>query len=1714
MRARLGTRSSHSSAIARTETERGLRCINRSPAGISSARSRCAAFLLLLCCVSAVSFAQSTFKITSATYTPVGETAYEGSNAIIPAGVNGAQLTLTGTLPTAATQSQAPVQGCFYTGYGSTTAFSIPLPNGANTAPFSIPASSIQSIPSSAFTASNNFGILAKVYYVASGGTCDGTFDSTLTNQYPIRVAAPSLAAYAGPTSIPQTNPATGIQSAPTTLSLPATGLLYYSAEGGTTTITFGSFGSVTLAVPTPFASVPVPAAFSSSPAGTTASLGICNTFPTGTSGTTSVCTTPTPAITITVTALAASTGTLTATPSPVLTSGQTVLTAQFAKTATQTPAQPGAPSGQVTFVAPGATIPAAKLILDPTATFAAKSTTLTIPAVATPVITPSAGSYLNSTSVSISDATSGATIYYTQDGSTPTTASPHYTSPFTITTSQTVTAIAALSAYLNSPAASAAYTITVSPPTKLAFTVQPVDTASNIAITPALQVAVQDANGNTVNTSSAPVTLSIGTNPGDTSLQGSVTVSAVNGFATFSNVQIGTIANGYTLIASSGTLTSATSSTFNITPIPITMAVQSELVGIGSTLTGTVTLGQPAPTGGTVVTLSSSATGNATISPATLTIAAGQTVGNFTYTGVASGNSTLSASANNYLTGTAMVTGTSAQVSLGTIPPVGPGQTVSLALSLPTAAPPGGTTVTFVSSNTSVATVTGTIFVPAGQRTAATNPQVTGIIIGTTTIVASAPGYAPATLPVTVTVTASFSPTTTYLNLITSTNTVLNISAPAPAGGIKFTLSSDAPTIATVPASVTVLQGATSVAIPITGVANGSTTIRADSPNITETTDAVTVNSQITVNATTTGIGLSQYSYISLPVSPSAPITVTVTSSNPTIATLSTNPNTVGTASVTFTNVTSSNVGYIYLQGQKQGAVTLTVSAPGYTIGTGTGTVDLTGFVFNSYNSGSFSTYTYSGVTSETLYTAVYDPVSGNAVAYTLPLNPGIASVSVPVTSSNTAVGTIVTSPVVFGAQSSSASTNFQPVGPGTTTLTIGTPPAPFTTPGFLQAATVTVTAPPIGNNSITTGVNLENPIYISLPVNPPSGITVTVTDNGPGIVKISNSATTAGGSTVTFPNSTSSGIGYVYVQGISAGTTTLTVSAPGYTSGTITVTVGPSGFAINYYQTSISTQTNSAATAVGIYTVLLNSTAPLNVNYEGLQLSPGVAAVSVPVTSSNTAIGTISTSPVVFHAGDTSQVTNFQPVAAGTTTIAVTPPAGYSTPANYQSIVATVTAPTLALQFGNSSVTTGVNLQTGSYGVYLTTAPTSPLTVTLTVTDATKAVISASSTAVGTRTITFTNVTSTYVGSFYAQGLAAGNTIITATATGYSSATLPVTVEPTGFGYDYYQYPTINTTTFSSATSDTYCAYTLNPSNLNVDFLGGTLSPGVASVSLPVTSSAPSVGTISTSPIVFNPGDSCKSTNFQPISAGTSNITITTPAGYSTPANYQTVAAAVTAPVITVSNVETGLNLQNTIYISLPQTPPNPVTVTVTTNGPAIAVVSASGTVVGGTTLTFTNVTSTNVGYIYVQGQGIGTTTITVSAPGYTNGNGTVTVDPSGFIINYYQGNISTTATSNPTAFSIYPASLTPGTLTVITQGLEVDPGIGTISVPVVSSNNSAGTITTSPVLFAPTANGTYYVNTSFQPVATGTTTLSVQTPAGFSTPSQNTQITATVQ
>src|SRR6266404_4891617 len=101
--------------------------------------------------------------------------------------------------------------------------------------------------------------------------------------------------------------------------------------------------------------------------------------------------------------------------------------------------------------------------------------------------------------------------------------------------------------------------TVTVGPPTKLAFTVQPGNVAAGGSITPAITVSIQDAQGNVVNTATNQITMAIGTNPSSATLGGTTQVTAVAGVATFSNLSINNPGTGYALAASASALTSAT---------------------------------------------------------------------------------------------------------------------------------------------------------------------------------------------------------------------------------------------------------------------------------------------------------------------------------------------------------------------------------------------------------------------------------------------------------------------------------------------------------------------------------------------------------------------------------------------------------------------------------------------------------------------------------------------------------------------------------------------------------------------------------------------------------------------------------------------------------------------------------------------------------------------------------------------------------------------------------------------------------------------------------------------------------------------------------------------------------------------------------------------------------------------------------------------------
>jgi hypothetical protein len=78
----------------------------------------------------------------------------------------------------------------------------------------------------------------------------------------------------------------------------------------------------------------------------------------------------------------------------------------------------------------------------------------------ATPTFSPAGGTYSSAQFVSLSDSSTGAIIYYTTDGATPTMSSTIYTSPITVNATTTIKALAVGSTLSASGVASATYTM------------------------------------------------------------------------------------------------------------------------------------------------------------------------------------------------------------------------------------------------------------------------------------------------------------------------------------------------------------------------------------------------------------------------------------------------------------------------------------------------------------------------------------------------------------------------------------------------------------------------------------------------------------------------------------------------------------------------------------------------------------------------------------------------------------------------------------------------------------------------------------------------------------------------------------------------------------------------------------------------------------------------------------------------------------------------------------------------------------------------------------------------------------------------------------------------------------------------------------------------------------------------------------------------------
>ena len=112
--------------------------------------------------------------------------------------------------------------------------------------------------------------------------------------------------------------------------------------------------------------------------------------------------------------------------------------------------------------------------------------------------------------------------------------------------------------------ATTSAITVTPAAATQLAITKQP-PASVRVNSSFGLQASIEDAYGNVVTSDTNAVSVAFAKNPTGATLGGTLTVSASQGVATFSNLTINKVGTGYTLQVSSSGLTSATSTAISV---------------------------------------------------------------------------------------------------------------------------------------------------------------------------------------------------------------------------------------------------------------------------------------------------------------------------------------------------------------------------------------------------------------------------------------------------------------------------------------------------------------------------------------------------------------------------------------------------------------------------------------------------------------------------------------------------------------------------------------------------------------------------------------------------------------------------------------------------------------------------------------------------------------------------------------------------------------------------------------------------------------------------------------------------------------------------------------------------------------------------------------------------------------------------------------------
>lgn len=408
----------------------------------------------------------------------------------------------------------------------------------------------------------------------------------------------------------------------------------------------------------------------------------------------------------------------------------------------------------------------------------------------------------------------------------------------------------------------------------------------------------------------------------------------------------------------------------------------------------------------------------------------------------------------------------------------------------------------------------------------------------------------------------------------------------------------------------------------------------------------------------------------ISLESAPPAPVDISVSVDDSSIVLVSASATSIGTASIVFAGVNTTSSKTLYIQGLSVGETNIRISAPGYSDKVILVKVFPSGFVFQAtiIQATTMSPNKPFTVSSGFRYP---DPIS--PVVFYQPLRPGVDPVNVAIQCSDTSVGTVTVNPLVFAAGSQYVNSAFDPMGAGDCTLSLIQPDGYQVINEDRMSIDVNVREPDIlsgdGEKEFV-GVNLQAYHTFKFEMAPHSPVNVTITVADCSIAVVSKEEDKAGTSSCTISNVSSTSPRDYYFQGISEGTTTLTLSAPGYADKVLYVEVKPSGFAF-YGPYQITVPLSTASTTIRVDCNTIDDSG----DFLRRPIRGGLSDVYVPVSCSNPNVGTITGSPLRFtHFSYDTHVT-FTPKAVGTCDIWLTPPTGWSAFTGYDRVTVTVT-------------------------------------------------------------------------------------------------------------------------------------------------------------------------------------------------------------------------------------------------------------------------------------------------------------------------------------------------------------------------------------------------------------------------------------------------------